>query len=168
MDDFDRLSRDVEKRGKIWSQKDIDRYFKISEEEPTSKVLGSEIYGKNKLDSIVFFEGETVRIAYENGIVTPKDFKAYERELKGLIKYIDKVARHPLESNPSAGLWEIAGLKDVMIFAIEDIDAYFLGGGKFHEKELRKIQSHLDGRLYMLRGPITKLGNLLGKVNTIK
>lgn len=116
----------------------------------------------------VLFEGETVNVFYRNGLVVPKDFEVYEKELRGLISYIDKVSRDPIMIDPSAGLWEIAGLKDVMIFAIEDIDRYFSEGGKFHKNELRDIRSHLDGRLYMLRGPIIKLGNLLAKVNTIK
>jgi len=115
-----------------------------------------------------FFEGENKKIYYKNGFVVPKDFKKYEDELYGLICYVDTVAKNPLEADPSAGLWEIAGLKDDILFAIEGIDKYFRDGRTFHKKELKKIRDHLDGRLEMLVVPITKLGNLLRKVNTIK
>jgi len=111
----------------------------------------------------VLFEGETVNIFYRNGIVVPKDFEAYELNLWKLVRYVSKVIQKPLEANPSEGLWEIAGLKDDILFSIEGIDRYFSEGGRYHKKALKNIRDHLDGRLYMLNGPITKLGNLLKK-----
>ncbi|MBU2576644.1 MAG: hypothetical protein KKF50_02890 [Nanoarchaeota archaeon] len=114
------------------------------------------------------FEGESVMVAYENEIVIPKDFDTYEKKLWELINYVDKVGENPLGADPSAGLWEIAGLKDDIFSAIEGIDFYFSEDGKFHKKELKNIRDHLEGRLEMLVGPISKLGNLLKKVNPLK
>jgi len=92
----------------------------------------------------VLFEGETVNVFYKNGLVVPKDFEAYEKDLRGLIDYVDGVIRNPIESSPSEGLWEMAGLKDNILFSIEGIDRYFSEGGRFHKRKLKEIRNCLD------------------------
>jgi hypothetical protein len=114
------------------------------------------------------FEGEKTYISFNNGMVFPQDFDAYEERLWGLVNYVDEVKTNPNHSDPEKGLYEIAALKDIMFTAIDDVDRYIKSGGTFHKKELRKIRDHLDGRLVMLKGPILKLGSLIKKVNAIK